>query len=69
MKSLKETFCTGLLILSTSVQLEFFVLYLGIQIRAKIDDILEDFWCNLEADSPIIVTDRGSKILKDFTDF
>ncbi|KAL7725189.1 hypothetical protein ACLKA6_017345 [Drosophila palustris] len=41
---------------------------LPLYIRSKIDDILTSFGCNLEEDSPVFVTDRGSNMVAAFRD-
>ncbi|XP_041451347.1 uncharacterized protein LOC121404975 [Drosophila obscura] len=38
----------------------------GFHIREQIREILKDFGCDLELDNPIIVTDRGSNMIKAF---
>ncbi|KAL7728508.1 hypothetical protein ACLKA6_012522 [Drosophila palustris] len=40
----------------------------GFNIRSKIDDILKSFGCDLEEDSPVFVTDRGSNMVAAFRD-
>lgn len=42
--------------------------YQGLNIRTKIEAILKDFGCDLEIDKPVIVTDRGSNMIKAFSD-
>lgn len=42
--------------------------YLILNTWANLKDILKDFWCDVEADNPVIVTYCDSNIIEAFTD-
>jgi len=44
----------------------FIIFFLGVKIRTKLMDILQNIGWDLDEDQPVIVTDRGSNIIAAF---